>query len=116
MSYAHTYYMHRLSDDELRALLGRRKDFFLENVADMDATLRLAQAAIAGEGLSSRVLYEPANPYCNVGYEIIGAIPFLGPLWLTARSAIRLLLPRADVTLKQTAAQALSVTYAPRGK
>lgn len=111
MPYPHTYFMDRLSDDELRSLFGRREDFFLENVADMDATLRLAQDAIAQAGLTSRVLYESANPFYNLRYEAIGAIPLLGPLFLTALSAARLFRPGADVTLKQTAAQAFSVSY-----
>ncbi|MDH2053472.1 hypothetical protein [Achromobacter marplatensis] len=103
MSFARTYFLNTLSDDQLAALLGRREDFFLENVVDMTGTVQRAQAVIAQAGLTSRYLQEPANPFLNLHHDIIGAIPLIGPLWVLGLGALRLGRPGADVTLKQTA-------------
>lgn len=111
MSFARTYFLNTLSDDQLAALLGRREDFFLENVVDMTATVQRAQAVIAQAGLTSRYLQEPANPFLNLHHNIIGAIPLIGPLWVLGLGALRLGRPGADVTLKQTAEQSVSVIF-----
>jgi hypothetical protein len=111
MSFARTYFLNTLSDDQLAALLGRREDFFLENVVDMTATVQRAQAVIAQAGLTSRYLQEPANPFLNLHHNIIGAIPLIGPLWVLGLGALRLGRPGADVTLKQTAEQSVSVMF-----
>ncbi|MGE8450384.1 MAG: hypothetical protein ACN6OP_07100 [Pseudomonadales bacterium] len=114
MSFARTYFLNTLSDEELDGLLGRREDFFLENVGDMEGTLQRAQALIAQAGLSSRLLHEPANPFFNLRHDVIGAIPLIGPLWVLGLGALRLGRPSADVTLKQTAEQSLSVIFSRR--
>ncbi|MDR6603790.1 hypothetical protein J2732_004811 [Achromobacter deleyi] len=106
-----TYFMNRLSDDELQSLLGKRDNFFLENVLNMDRTLQYAQATIAKAGLTSRVVDEPANPFAHLRHDILGAIPLIGPLWVLGLSALRLGQPAADVTLKRTAAQSISVIF-----
>jgi hypothetical protein len=111
MSFARTYFLNTLSDDQLAALLGRREDFFLENVVDMTATVQRAQAVIAQAGLTSRYLQEPANPFLNLHHNILGAIPLIGPLWVLGLGALRLGRPGADVTLKQTAEQSVSVIF-----
>jgi hypothetical protein len=111
MSFARTYFLNTLSDDQLAALLGRREDFFLENVVDMTATVQRAQAVIAQAGLTSRYLHEPANPFLNLHHNIISAIPLIGPLWVLGLGALRLGRPGADVTLKQTAEQSVSVIF-----
>lgn len=111
MSFARTYFLDQLSDHELDALLSRREDFFLENVVDMDGTLQRAQAAIAQAGLTSRFLHEPANPFFNLRHDAIGAVPLIGPLWALGLGALRLSRPGADVTLKQTAEQSVSVIF-----
>jgi hypothetical protein len=111
MSFARTYFLNTLSDDQLAALLGRREDFFLENVVDMTATVQRAQAVIAQAGLTSRSLQEPANPFLNLHHNILGAIPLIGPLWVLGLGALRLGRPGADVTLKQTAEQSVSVIF-----
>ncbi|WP_183014757.1 hypothetical protein [Achromobacter sp. UMC46] len=103
--------MNTLSDDELRSLLGKREDFFLENVIEMARTLQHAQAMIAADGLTSRFVHEPANPFVNLHHGVIGAIPVIGPLWLLGWGAIRLGRPGADVTFKQTAEQSVSVIF-----
>lgn len=111
MSFARTYFLNTLSDDQLDALLGRREDFFLENVVDMAGTLQRAQAVIAQAGLTCRYLHEPANPFLNLHHDIIGAIPLIGPLWVLGLGALKLGRPGADVTLKQTAEQSVSVMF-----
>lgn len=108
--------MNTLGDDELRSLLGRREDFFLENVADMDRTLQRAQAMIAGNGLTSRFVHEPSNPFVNLHHNIIGAVPIIGALWVMGLAAIRLGRPAADVTLKQTAGQSVSVIFSRKSR
>jgi hypothetical protein len=111
MSFARTYFLNTLSDDQLAALLGRREDFFLENVVDMTGTVQHAQAVIAQAGLTSRYLQEPANPFLNLHHGIIGAIPLIGPLWVLGLGALRLGRAGPDVTLKQTAEQSVSVMF-----
>lgn len=116
MSLARTYFMNTLSDDELRSLLARREDFFLENVVDMDRTLQRAQTLIAGNGLTSRFVHDPANPPAKLSQGIMDAIPVLGALWVMGRVAIRLGRPAADVTLKQTAGQSVSVIFSRKSR
>jgi hypothetical protein len=111
MSFARTYFLNTLSDDQLDALLGQHEDFFLENVVDMTGTVQRAQAVIAQAGLTSRYQQEPANPFLNLHHDIIGAIPLIGPLWVLGLGALRLGRPGADVTLKQTAEQSVSVMF-----
>lgn len=106
-----TYFMNRLSDDELQSLLGKRDNFFLENVLNMDRTLQYAQATIVQAGLTSRFVDEPANPFAHLRHDILGAIPLIGPLWVLGLSALRLGQPAADVTIKRTAAQSISVIF-----
>lgn len=117
MPFARTYFMNTLSDDELQSLLRKREDFFLENVIERDRTLQRVQAMIAAAGLSSRFVSEPANPFVNLRHGVISAIPLIGPLWVLGLAAIQLGRPSADVTLKQTAEQSVSVIFSrnPRG-
>lgn len=116
MPFVRTYFMNKLSDDELESLLGKREDFFLENVIEMDRTLQRVQAMIATGGLTSRFVSQPANPFVNMHHGVIGAIPVIGPLWVLGLAAIQLGRPSADVTLKQTAEQSVSVIFSRKSR
>lgn len=112
MPLSRTYFVNRMNEGELAALLNARKDFFLENVSDMDSTLQAAYAWLAQAGLTHRYLSAPSNPFANVPSQMIATIPLIGSLWVLCLAAASLGRTSADVTFKQTANQSLSVVFA----
>ncbi|CAB3685059.1 hypothetical protein [Achromobacter pestifer] len=112
MTLSRTYFLNRMNEGDLAALLSARKDFFLENVSDMNGTLQMAYAWLAHAGLTHRYLNAPSNPFASVPSQMIAAIPLLGSLWVLCLAAASLGRANADVTFKQTADQSLSVVFA----
>ncbi len=55
MNFKPTYFQTRLDDNEWKALLADRQPFYLENVADVDATTQHVLQALTAQGLRSRV-------------------------------------------------------------
>ncbi len=113
MPIARTYYFNRTRDDELAALLGKREDFFLENVDDLNDVTQRIQSLLAQAGLSSRVALTPLNgpaTFADIGFPMV---PVIGWLWAVVRGASRLVQPHGDVTLRVTSNTSISVVFSP---
>ncbi|CAB3855844.1 hypothetical protein LMG26788_02005 [Achromobacter pulmonis] len=118
MDIALTYFLNRLSDDDLAALLRRRKDFYLENITAMDVLTTRMQALLAADGLSSVVQEPPRGG--TLGDDLLpnvttGIIALLHLLWmllrLLARHPAR---RRRDVILRITSDAAMHVIFRPQ--
>ena len=113
MSIARTYYFNRMHDDELIALLGKREDFFLENVDDLNGATQRIQSLLAQAGLSSRVELTPLNgpaTFADMGFPMV---PVIGWLWAMVRGASQLAQPHGDITLRATSNTSISVAFSP---
>lgn len=112
-----TYFVNRLSDDDLAALLRRREDFYLENVTAMDALTARMQTLLAADGLRSVVQVTPGieMPWDPLYSNLLVDILFLlCMLWMLLRlAAQRLTRPRCDVILRVTSNAALRVRFQP---
>ncbi|WP_241048404.1 hypothetical protein [Achromobacter xylosoxidans] len=112
-----TYFVNRLSDDELAALLRRREDFYLENISAMDLLTTRMQALLMADGLSSVVQVPPRGdiPGDDLPINLItSSIALLYLLWMLLRLlAQRLARPRCDVILRVTSDAAMRVIFRP---
>lgn len=110
-----TYFLDRLHDDELAALLDGREDFFLENVASMDALVARLQSRLTKHGLNSAVERAPHNPPASLSDLLppVLALPgLLRSLWQLIAQRIRGGCP--DVNLRITSNTSISVRYSRR--
>lgn len=115
-----TYFVNRLSDDDLATLLRRREDFYLENITAMDVLTTRMQKLLAADGLSSLV---QVTPGIGISWDpihgdlIVTAIYLLCLLWMLLRlAAQRLARPRCDVILRVTSNAALRVRFQPSAR
>ena len=111
MTFARTYYMNKTSDAQFAQLLSERRDFYLENVEDMQGTLRRAQALLERDGLTSRILDRPSNPGATLHHSMLASLPIIGIASTMLHAATTLAQPRADVTFVRTAEESLSVVF-----
>ncbi|MBB1626467.1 hypothetical protein [Achromobacter sp. UMC71] len=113
MPIARTYYFNDMRDGELAALLGKREDFFLENVDNLNDVTQRIQSLLAQAGLSSRVEITPLNgpaTFADIGFPMV---PIIGWLWAMVCGASRLVQPRGDVTLRATSNTSITVAFSP---
>ncbi len=111
MTFARTYFMNKTSDAQLAQLLSERRDFYLENVQDMQGTLRRAQALLEQDGLTSRVLDRPLNPCATLHHSVWASLPIIGIASTMLHAAATLAQPRTDVTIVRNAEESLSVMF-----
>ena len=113
MDIKRTYFQGRVTPAEIQAMLHDRQPFFLENVADVDATAAQFEQALRAQGLVCQVRERQEPPS---GAE---AATLLGAGWLALALSMKSLLdvlwarmesPRPHVVIVKSP-QALDVRY-----
>lgn len=115
MTVARTYFFNRTSSEELADLCGRREDFFLENVDELNPALARIQALLGANGLSSAVEHAPLNPSTGLGDLLSAAVPAIGLMSGLVQAAGWAMRPASDVTLRVTSETSVSVAFARGG-
>lgn len=109
MSILRTYFDDQIGRDQLTQLLKQRETFVLENVNDMASTLVHIQTLLSEDGLSSVVVYAPANSFRLS--DFLSALPFFGAIYVAILAIGSTARKRGDVTLRQTSNSAVTVKF-----
>jgi len=117
MNIKRTYFHDRIGADTLQAMMARRESFFLEQIADVDATAAQCAAWLRARGLVCQVRDQRWPPGRDMAASLapgwLGLAVALPGLWRAF--AARLADPRPHAVVVKRP-QALDVQFTPRAQ
>lgn len=96
MDFKRTYFQNRITDDELWQLLAQRTPFFLENVADVDATTAGFADRLRTQGLICQIRDNRRRPYAEEKEMAVISFPLVFGMFFFLKEFWRALKQRLD--------------------